>query len=569
MEDREVALGLASLRYDGLYPAARRVVGHATSGRGTVSIVDWSVVTMTSQGNGSNCDPRFRVDPASRTRPGAPQHRDTRSAQCAAAGQYLLAIRAIRSYLQEIRHSVDAFPMSLERDPVALVIHHGFPVPQDLGGALTVVAPRGRSGAGFLLLGLGVVTAAYVGMLMLSPGGHDRTIDISDIVMTLAASIASLSCALTGRRHAGGMRAFWWLLAAACASWATGEAIWSWYEVVRGVEVPYPSWADVGYLIGTPLAVAAFASHPAAHSRAHRQRLLPLLDGIAAATALLFVSWTLVLSPLWGQNGGMSLGDLIAVAYPFGDVVVLFLIVLAVRNLPSGNRPATGLLLTGLLVMAVTDSAYTYLAQVGAYSSGDLIDAGWLLAYLAIAAAGRVYESPTDARAPQAQSSAATVLAIVGPYVPIIVALAVLAVELPRGRHLDRVETVIAAILIVLVLARQLVNLVQTRRATAAAAEAVTRVPTRGLYAPGDAWPVGAPESPVGQHGHRRVGTATDTQRELQGLTLDILAASRESSQQRVHRVSGRLVMTLTSAAAVLAVWDLSLLVRGAVGGAS
>lgn len=459
--------------------------------------------------------------------------------------------------------------MSHDGDPTALVVGDWIHTPYDVGAPLTVVPQGGRSGAPRFFVGLALVTTAYVGMLIVSPGGHDRTIGISDIVMTLAASIASLSCALTGRRHAGGMRAFWWLLAAACASWASGEAIWSWYEVVRGVEVPYPSWADVGYLIGTPLAVAAFAFHPAAHGRANRHRLLPLLDGVAAATALLFVSWTLVLSPLWGETGGMSLGDLIAVAYPFGDVVVLFLIVLAVRNLPSGNRPATALLLTGLLVMAVTDSAYTYLAQIGAYNSGDVIDAGWLLAYLAIAAAGCVYESPTDARAPQGQSSAAAVLAVLAPYVPIILALAVIAVDVPRGNHLDRVETVIAASLILLVLARQLVNLVQTRRATSAAAQSATRVPSRGLYTPGTAWPVGAAEPPVGKHGQHGVGTASDAQRELQGLTLDLLAASRESSQQRVNRVSSRLVMALTSVAGVLALWDLTLLVRGAGGGAS
>jgi len=458
--------------------------------------------------------------------------------------------------------------MSLDGEATALVLGQNLLPSHDVGGSLTVVPQAGRSGARYFFLGLGVVTAAYLGILIVSPGGHDLTIKISDIVMTVAASIASLSCALTGRRHAGGMRAFWWLLATACAAWATGEGIWSWYEVIRGVEVPYPSWADVGYLIGTPLAVAAFACHPAAHDRTHRRKLLPLLDGVAAATALLFVSWTLVLSPLWSQHGGMSLGDLIAVAYPFGDVVVLFLIVLAVRNLPSGNRPATTLLLTGLLVMAVTDSAYTYLAQIGAYNSGDLIDAGWLLAYLAIAAAGCVYESPTDVRSTRTQSSAAAVLAVVAPYVPIIVALAVIAVDMPRGNHLDRVETVIAACLIMLVLARQLANLVQTR-ATAGIAESAKRVPTRGLYTPGTAWPAGTPSVPVGGQGHRRVGTAADAQRELQGLTLDLLAASRVSSGQRVYRVSSRLVMTLTSVAAVLAVWDLSLLVRGAVGGAS
>jgi hypothetical protein len=457
--------------------------------------------------------------------------------------------------------------MSLDGEPPALVIRNGLHVPHDIGGSLTVVPEEGRSGAGLLFLGVGVATAAFVGMLMMSPGGHDRTIQASDIVMTLAASIASLSCALTGRRHAGAMRAFWWLLAAACAAWATGEAIWSWYEVIRGVEVPYPSWADVGYLIGTPLAVAAFACHPAARG-VHQRRLVPLLDAIAAATALLFVSWTLVLSPLWSQYGGMSLGDLIALAYPFGDVVILFLIVLAVRNLPSGNRPATALLLMGLVVMAVTDSAYTYLAQIGAYSSGDLIDAGWLLAYLAIAAAGRVYESPTDARAPQPQSAATAALSVLAPYVPIILALAVIGVQLPRGKPLDRVESLIAATLIILVLARQLANLVQTRRTAESSTAAALRVPTRGLYTPGTAWPE-APQSGVARPGHRRVSTAADAQRELQGLALDILAASRESAPQRVHRVSSTLVMTLTTVAAVLAVWDLTLLVHGAVGGAS
>ena len=65
------------------------------------------------------------------------------------------------------------------------------------------------------------------------------------------------------------------------------------------------------------------------------------------------------------------------------------------------------------------------------------------------------------------------------------------------------------------------------------------------------------------------MSTAADAQRELQGLTLDILAASRPSGQHRVHRVSSTLVMTLTSVAAVLAIWDLTLLVRGAVGCAS
>src|SRR3954451_16980502 len=41
----------------------------------------------------------------------------------------------------------------------------------------------------------------------------------------------------------------WGLIALGCWSWAWGEAIWSMYEVVLKEEVPFPSLADVGFLL--------------------------------------------------------------------------------------------------------------------------------------------------------------------------------------------------------------------------------------------------------------------------------------------------------------------------------
>ena len=238
-------------------------------------------------------------------------------------------------------------------------------------------------------LGLTAAVAGYVTLLVTGFGGPDTVVRVSDLAITAAALAAAVACARAGRRHLAGMAAFWWLLAAACAAWAAGEATWTWYEVVLRVPVPYPSWADVGYLAGTPLAVAAFLTHPAARHHTGR-RAIPLLDGCAVATATLLVSWLAVLGPLVEQTGGLDLGDLVAIAYPVGDVVILVLVVMAVRGLPPGNRAAAVLLLVGLAVMAGTDSAYTYLVQNDAYASGDLIDAGWFAAYLAIGAAALV-----------------------------------------------------------------------------------------------------------------------------------------------------------------------------------
>jgi hypothetical protein len=57
----------------------------------------------------------------------------------------------------------------------------------------------------------------------------------------------------------------------------------------------------------------------------------------------------------------------------------------------SGSTSATGplvFLALGFGAIAVSDSAYTYLTQIGEYESGSYIDAGWLAGYVLVAMAG-------------------------------------------------------------------------------------------------------------------------------------------------------------------------------------
>jgi hypothetical protein len=55
-------------------------------------------------------------------------------------------------------------------------------------------------------------------------------------------------------RRGGVHRRTWIFLACASISWGVGQVIWTWYES-SGREVPFPSYADVGYL-GLPLLAA-------------------------------------------------------------------------------------------------------------------------------------------------------------------------------------------------------------------------------------------------------------------------------------------------------------------------
>jgi hypothetical protein len=176
-----------------------------------------------------------------------------------------------------------------------------------------------------------------------------------------------------------------------------------------------------------------------------------------------FLSWTFVLGPLWRHTDLTSFGGIVAVAYPFGDIVMVFLVVLVIREMSHGDRFALGCVLAGLVAMAAADSTYTYLTEAGRYSVGQMVDVGWVVGYLGLAlgafcAGGEERTEP--ARAP----SASGVRSLVVAFLPTLLAMAVLTTEVAAGRQLYRSDWFIAMALVVLCLARQVLILVEQFR---------------------------------------------------------------------------------------------------------
>src|SRR5271166_4557388 len=304
---------------------------------------------------------------------------------------------------------------------------------------------------GVLVLVTGVC-GVWIGLRI---GGAQVTLWVDDLATPLAALVACVMCFRARARHSGQMRLFWTLLGCATACWTFAEVVWGYYALILDVEVPAPSWADLGYLSAIPLTVAALVVHPATKGSGTR-KARSVLDGLVIATALLFLSWTLVLGPLWRSSDLGTWGGIVGLAYPFGDVVIVFFIVLAIRGMTGAKRLSLWCLLAALLVMSVSDSTYTYLIQVANYSSahGNLIDVGWFAAYLGIAVAALSSEARAG-RHPQVQVSRRSLSSLLSPLVPMLVALNVLAVELELGDHLGRASWVMAFGLIALVLLRQ------------------------------------------------------------------------------------------------------------------
>jgi hypothetical protein len=309
-----------------------------------------------------------------------------------------------------------------------------------------------------LVLATGLV-GAWIGLRI---GGLRVTLWVDDLATPLAALIACALCLCARARHSGRMRLFWTLLSCATASWTLAEIVWGYYALVLDTEVSAPSWADLGYLSAIPLTVAALIVHPATKGSPTR-KARSVLDGLVIATALMFLSWTLVLGPLWRSADLSTWAGAVNLAYPFGDVVIVFFIVLAIRGMTGQGRLSLWCLLGALLVMALTDSTYTYLTDVAGYSSssGQLIDTGWIAAYLGIAlAAFAALGSPSNGALPAETGSKTehvrpSLASLMSPLLPVLLALTVAAVQIKLGHHLDRAAWLMAFGLIALVLVRQ------------------------------------------------------------------------------------------------------------------
>jgi hypothetical protein len=310
---------------------------------------------------------------------------------------------------------------------------------------------------GFCLLA--ALTAVFGVWVAAGFGGEKVVVYVDDLATAGAALVAAVLCVRAARRHAGRLRLFWWLLGGACGAWTLGEAIWAVYDLVLSGGVPVPSWADAAYLAALPPTAAALLVHPAIRGRSIG-KTRSLVDGLLIAAALFFLGWTFVLEPVRRTADLTSLGGVVTLAYPVGDVVIIFLVVLVIRGTTNGDRLDLWCLLAGLVAITFSDAVYSYLTNVKHYSSGNVIDTGWFAGYLGIALGALCARSDRVVERQAESSPSLTTAAVVTPFLPMLGALGLAAIRIELGHHLDGVTLTVAFVLVGLVFVRQALLLI-------------------------------------------------------------------------------------------------------------
>jgi two-component system, sensor histidine kinase and response regulator len=300
-----------------------------------------------------------------------------------------------------------------------------------------------------------ILAAAFVAWTALRIGGDQATVAVDDIGEAVAALIAAASCGLAAARTSQRTRLAWAFFAASAASWGIGEVVWSVYEVGLGVSVPFPSAADVGFLLAIPLAVAGVFAFTSAPGRL-ATRGEALLAGAIIALSLLFVAWALGLGKVYDTSTASPLAALIGLAYPVGDIVTITVLVLALRRARRAELGSMFLLLGGLASAALANSAFAYLTASGAYGVlGSLLDAGWVIGYLMIALAPMW---PATRMENVREEGPIELWQLALPWAA-VVAAAVTAIRIVAGDHvLDRFETVLAGCIGLLLVGSQVLS---------------------------------------------------------------------------------------------------------------
>jgi diguanylate cyclase (GGDEF)-like protein/PAS domain S-box-containing protein len=290
--------------------------------------------------------------------------------------------------------------------------------------------------------------------------GYPSTQTVSNLGLTVVPFVAAVACLRRAwQRSSGSMRHSWILLGGSCAAWGVGQFIWTVYETGFGREVPFPSWADAGYLLAVPLAAAGLIVMPAA-TQTMAGRLRIVLDGVMVAVALVCTSWILVLGPLFAAGGDGLLATVLSLAYPVGDVVTITMLIFAILRARLGGeagRQPLYLIGLGLTAIALSDSAFVYLTSQTSYGSGSFIDIGWFVGFAVLFVAARRPERTAPMAHEEHGLRSISSLGIA--YAPVVVMAVTVLFRHLRGSVMDApAETAAMAVLLLIVL-RQVLTL--------------------------------------------------------------------------------------------------------------
>ena len=302
-----------------------------------------------------------------------------------------------------------------------------------------------------------LLTGGFLLVLVVKPGGSHLTRTVDDLSELVAAMAAAAVGLWRSRRLTGRARVSWALLAAGAFSWGVGEALWCYYELLAGISTPFPSFADLGFLLFPVLAFAGLLARPsAAFTGQGRARLA--VDAALVSTSLFVISWVSALGEVYRAGADTTFATAVSLAYPGTDIVLLSVAVVVVAFARVDGRSGLLMVVLGVTCLTIGDSGFAYLTAKGTYGEVNLVDAGWVAGFLVVALAAFYDDKADDV----ATLTVVPRIALLLPYLPTTAAVGVVIAESARGT-LDLTAAIAGCALVCALVARQMLVLLDNR----------------------------------------------------------------------------------------------------------
>ncbi len=294
-------------------------------------------------------------------------------------------------------------------------------------------------------LAFGVLATA--GYYLLPHGGL-----AANIVYNCIGLLSCLMFPLAVRLHRPARATMWYWFAAGQTTWVMGDLVWEYYKYILHEE-PYPSAADYFYLSAYPMLVVGLVL--LGRGRRRGGDLAGLVDPAIVAIGIGLVFWVFVMHPIAAGSTASTLERVIGVAYLAGDALLLAMLARFFTN-TGRHSPSARLLSVAALLLLAADVGYALMSLYSDSEGGSLLDSGWLLAYVAWAAAalhpsmrwtGTTPDRPGGARVGRSRLAVLAVCSLLAP--------ALLFVPGIGGNAVDRLAIAAGAVvLFILVVVR-------------------------------------------------------------------------------------------------------------------
>lgn len=311
---------------------------------------------------------------------------------------------------------------------------------------------------------LALICGGYATGAALGWGSPEVALFMGDFGLSIAALIAAVSCLLYARGRDSRFRPAWLLFSFSSLMAAGGNAVWGWYEVVLGEQVPSLSLADLFFLCFAPPAIVGLlvlAKRPVTKAG----WVCLALDSWLIGGSLLTLSWSLALAHTAHFDGESVAQAALSLAYPLLDIVLVSMVLALHFRRATGSRSAVNTAIAALALTVLCDALFTSPLLRASYRSGQLLDAGWFAGSLLLAYAPwgvrRLPEIPSYTRQPRhVGRPVAGSLAALTPYLAAAVCTLGILYNVIEGRRVDRVVVLTGCTVVLALVVRQGIMLV-------------------------------------------------------------------------------------------------------------